>query len=179
MNGEFKLGVSVFILLLILVFSVFILWPKFKEVSGLKNKISQTEKYLESTKQYLEELEEKSKQIEENKEKILKLNQILPEKENLPHLFSFIRKLATESGLLLTNVSFAQTLPPEGSGENLPLKEIQINLELKGNYPSFKNFISQIEKSARLFEPLRISLTKTEKEKDVLEIKIDLKIFSL
>lgn len=63
--------------------------------------------------------------------------------------------------------------------ESRLVKETNVSVELIGLYPSFNNFISSVEKSARLIDVVKISIFPSQNEGgDILTFDIDLKIYS-
>jgi len=58
------------------------------------------------------------------------------------------------------------------------VKETTVDLFLTGFYPSFKNFLIDIEKSARLIEIERISIDFIEEEDGIFNFNLILKVYS-
>ena len=74
----------------------------------------------------------------------------------------------------------------EAQEERIQLQEVSIKCSLSGSYPGFKNFLSALQKSARLFEVESISFSsaqekeeKKEKEaEEMLDFDLEIKAYS-
>jgi Tfp pilus assembly protein PilO len=78
----------------------------------------------------------------------------------LPELLNFFQKTASQSGLILEEVSPIEA----SSGEEKDIKTTRVNITLKGYYFDFKNFLLIVEKSARLIEIENIYFSSDELE---------------
>jgi Tfp pilus assembly protein PilO len=120
-------------------------------------------KNLENYYQQLREIFEKLKNYQDS---LSKIDFALPENPSIPEFFNFIQKLASLSGLSLSKIDSSLISEEE-------LKEWKINLSLKGDYNSFKNFLSSLEKSARFIEIDKISFSG---ENGIFDFNLELKI---
>ncbi len=139
---------------LTLILGVWFLWPKFQDLREVQKNIKEKEEQLQSNEEYFSNLKEIKISLEDYQGKLSKINSALPDDPSLPSLFNFLQKASSQSGLTLKGISpFAIS-----SSEEFPtLKEIQFGLKIIGSYSSFKNFLSTLEKSARLIEVENIS----------------------
>ncbi len=169
--------ISFFLLLLSVLFWTFLIFPKKEKVSVLRVSLLEKEKELESQKEYLEKLNQTLKKLNQYKEEMAKIEAAIPDSPDIPQTLHLIQTLATQSGLLLKSVSFSELKKSEETFEGSKLKEWQIKTTLVGDYESFKNFLSAIEKSARLIETENISLA-VEGEKNQLNFSVEFKIKS-
>ena len=142
--------------LIVIAAAVFVLWPGFQELKAVRADIERGGGELQSQREYLQMLDEIKAELEENKEEIAKVNTTLPVNSSLPSLFNFLQKTSSESGLILTEIS---PFTISSSKEFANLKEAIFSVEVSGSYSSLKNFISTLEKSARLIEVESISLS--------------------
>jgi len=100
-----------------------------------------------------------------------KIDSALPDTPELPALFDFLQKSASQSGLVLKGLEATSgTQAEEG------LRETRLNLLLIGSYTSFKNFLSVLEYSSRLIETE--SLTFSSSEAGLINAKIRIKVNS-
>ncbi|MDP3995983.1 MAG: type 4a pilus biogenesis protein PilO [bacterium] len=150
---------TVMFFLIVIAVSFFVLWPNFQELKVARADIEKKEAELESRREYLQTLEEIKTELEKNKEGLSKINTALPSDPSVPSLFNYLQKVASESGLILAEISPFTVFP---SGVSSDLREITFNVKISGSYSSAKNFISTLEKSARLIEIESISLFPTE-----------------
>ena len=69
-------------------------------------------------------------------------------------VFKFIDNVGSQNGLILKEIAVDKV----NSSKSIPrLKETHINFVVSGSYPSFKNFLSVLEKSARIIQIESIS----------------------
>ena len=126
---------------------IFLIFPKYQNLNSLKKEIFEKEDELSSQEKYFETLQETSEELKKYEDSLSKVDTALPQNPSLPELLNFIQKTSSQSGLSLKGISPAVTSPLEGE-----IKETRINFLLVGSYPDFKNFLSILEKSARLID---------------------------
>jgi Tfp pilus assembly protein PilO len=166
-----KLISYISLILFSLLFSYFFLWPKYIQFSDLKRAISELEKVLNSYQEYFKEIEDIFVKIKEKENEISKIKQALPLDPQIAETFNFLQKTASETGLLLKDVSFSV----QKSEKESELGELKIQLQLSGTYPALKNFLAKVEKSARLIELENLSFSGEGKE--IFDFKLSLKTF--
>ena len=143
---------------ILLIFTL--LFPKYRTLDYLKKEILSKDTELQSQEENLQYLLEISRAIKEREESISKIESALPNKPSLPELLNFFQKAASQSGLILEEVSPSLT----SSGEEEEIRTTLVSFALKGNYSDFKNFLSIVEKSARLIKVNTISFSYPEEE---------------
>jgi Tfp pilus assembly protein PilO len=144
-----------FILISVLLFFLYIS-PKRTSLSVLNSQLLQKRQEFETLERYFQEISKTSEKLKNYQEEISKIDSALPEDPSIPSFFNFLQKSSSQSGLLLENIG-SVSVKEEGK-----LKKWTTNLRLKGDYPSFKNFISILERSARLIRIEKISLSSEE-----------------
>ena len=150
-----------FLMTALVIFSIFI-WPEYQRIKSLETKIEEINYQIKNQEDYLSYLKDIDKKIkEEYSVKISLIDYALPEDPNLPLLYDFMFKTCSQNGLILTSISNDVSEPKdEETGKT------SLGLELSGTYSSFKDFISALENSARIFEIESISFSSPE-EKDL------------
>jgi len=162
-------------LLLSFLLIFFFVWPKFQELSSLKEKISVKRSELQSQEKYFQELEKTSEELKKYETSLSNIDSALPQNPLLPELLNFLQKASSQSGLSLKSISS----PSTASGEAEKIKETRISLVLVGSYSDFKNFLSVLEKSARLIEVENLSFfIKEIKEKGPIDFNLATKVYS-
>lgn len=158
-----------------LLFFLFIL-PKSQSLFFLIKEISQKESSLSIQQEYFQELQKTSEELKKYEETFLKIDLALPPEPylSLAELLNFLQKSSSQSGLSLKKISSVSVSPKED------LKESKIELILNGSYPSFKNFLSVLEKSARLIKIERISFSVPERreEDETFDFNLTIKVYS-
>lgn len=165
---KIEVYLSIFLFLISFFVILVLVFPKYQSLPILKNDVLQKKSEYENLENYHQQLREISEKLENYKEPLSKIDFALPENPSLPEFFNFIQNLTSLSGLSLEEIG--STLM---GGERL--KEWKIILNLKGDYPAFKNFLSSLEKSARLIEIDKISFSSL-KEKELFNFNLEIKI---
>lgn len=142
--------------LVVILLAVLVLWPKFQELEIVRGNIEEKKAELQAKEEYVLRLDELKVKLKEHQEEISKINTALPVNPSLPSLFNFLQKASSESGLILTEIS---PFTISSSEDFANLKEAIFSIKVSGSYSSLKNFISILEKSARLIEVENLSLS--------------------
>lgn len=151
-----------------------IIWPRFQALEKIQVSVQYASKELQYQEQYFSQLAEIQENLKDNEEDLAIIDSALPDDPSLASLFNFLQKAGSQSGLVMKNISpFIVVSSPK----NPALKTIQFNLEMSGSYSSFKEFLSVIEKSARMIEVENISFI-SPKEKDIFNFNLRIKVYS-
>jgi len=174
--------VSLFIVLIV---GWLFLWPQFQDLQSLRQEIKDKQAELQTTNEYFLNLAKAKQQLQKySPEDLAKLEAALPKNPSiyLPALFNYLQTTASQTGLTFKEIS---SVTISQSKERPSLREVVFNVQLVGSYASLKNWLSQINKSARIIEVENISFafekTSAEKTKETPEsftFKIKLKTFS-
>jgi len=152
----------------------FLVFPKYQTLNVLKKEVFEKEEELSSQEKYFETLKETSEELKKYEVPLSKVDAALPKNPSLPELLNFIQKASSQSGLSLKGISPAVTTPLE-KGE---IKETRINFLLVGSYSDFKNFLSILEKSARLIDIENISFALPKEKEGLFNFNITIKVYS-
>ena len=155
---------------LLLIF--FFLVPKYKDFAFIKQETTKTSTELQSHQEYFKQLQGLAEKITLNSQNFLTIKAALPEKSSLTEIFGFFQKTASFSGLVLENISSDSSFSTEKKNINIT----RINLALEGSYASLKNFLSVIEKSARLIDVDSISFSSPKE--GLFDFDVEVKIHS-
>jgi Tfp pilus assembly protein PilO len=156
---------------LLLIFTL--VFPRYRALDYLKKEILGKEAELHSQEEHLQHLLEVSKGIQEREESISKIDSAIPKEASLPELLNFFQKTASQSGLILEEVSPIEA----SSGEEKDIKTTRVNITLKGYYFDFKNFLLIVEKSARLIEIENIYFS-SDKLEELFTFKLSARVHS-
>lgn len=155
--------------LLSIVFVLILLWPKYQDFQILREKIERRETDLETQTAYFENLQKISTELKNYQSQLSKIDSALPKNLSLPEILNFLQYNASQSGLSFKKIGSVATVGFQSeetglvSEEITLIKETTINLGFSGDYFSFKNFLSVLEGSARLFDFENIIFSLTEK----------------
>lgn len=159
-------------LIISLLFIFFFLVPKYKDFVFIKQENTKILAELQSHQEYFEQLQGITEKIILNSQNLLTMEVALPEKSSLTKIFGFFQKTASFSGLVLEDISSESGFLAERKN----IKVTRIKLSLGGSYASLKNFLSVIEKSARLIEIDNISFSSPTKES--FDFNVEIKVHS-
>lgn len=150
------------------------IWPKYQELKFLEQRNKEKRTEIETKEKYIQGLKKMAEELKNYQVQLAKIDSALPSEPGLAALFNFFQKVSSQQGLVLTQVSpfLFQTHP-----EIKNLKETEVSVAFSGSYPSFKNFLSVLEKSARLIEVESISFLTQEKE-GLLNFDLKIKVYS-
>ena len=169
-NYPLIIAISLF---LSLALGIGLVLPKYQELRALEEKIRDKKMEIASQEEYFSDLQKISEQLKEYQVPLAKIGQALPQNPSLPQLLDFFQKTGSQSGLVLKGISPAFTVPVEGiSG----VRQTSLSLALEGSYPSFKDFLSILENSARLIELENISFSSPKEGPFTFNIRI--KVYS-
>lgn len=167
---------------------IVLVWPGYKELREKQIDIQSKQTDLRNLEKYITRLQEISDMIAASSADLSKIDSALPKSSNLANLLGFVEKSASENGLILESAEIFPTVlakdfqAPENKNKNLTQKkegiqETSLGLKLSGSYSSFKTFLSDLEKSARLIEVTSISFSsKTPGKPSTANLKI--KVYS-
>jgi Tfp pilus assembly protein PilO len=150
-------------------------WPKYQEYLKIAKNLENKQNFFQNQSRYYKEIEDTFRKLEEKKEIVDKIESALPKKLDSSSLLNYLHKTTRINGLLLQEIRIS------GAGS---LKEIErikkhkITLTLVGSYASFKNFLQELEQSARLFEIERISFLSPQKEEAIYNFELQLMVYS-
>jgi len=134
--------------------------PKFQQFNEVRKNIGEKRSEITYSQEYYSKLVEVDAGLKKYSAELSQIDSALPNDSFLPSLFNYLQKATAQSGLVLKD---AGSFNISVSGNNPKIKDITLGLEVSGPYSSFKNFLSTLEKSARLFETESISFTSSEK----------------
>jgi Tfp pilus assembly protein PilO len=151
-----KLMLVIFLIVVNLLLIFFLVVPKYTEFMSLRQKLGERQAEFDGKYNYYAEVSQKARELQANKEAIDKIDSALPTNVSFGDLVYFLQKKSAEDGLVIKNFQLVKStvINPQSN-----IKEIIISLNLLGSYSAFKNFISSLEKSARLFELPNISFS--------------------
>jgi Tfp pilus assembly protein PilO len=133
-----------------------VLLPKYQRFELSQTGIEKKDIELQYKEEKISQLRTISGELKENQESLSKILTALPTTPSVPSLFNFLQRTSSETGLVLESIDLSGIVPLEESSE---LKAIQIKLQVVGSYSAFKDFLSALENSARIFEVKSISFS--------------------
>ena len=166
-----RLNIIIICFLSTIVLGAFLLYPKYQNFVVFEKQIKAKENELQSKQEYLSNLSENSEQLKKYQEKLLVIDAALPSTFSLPSLFNLLQKIASQNGLIVKDMNSSYVTNPE------EIQEVRVDLKIVGLYSSFKNFISVLEKSARMIEIESFSFS-TPQEGEIFDFILTMKTYS-
>jgi len=164
------------------IFLIYFLLPIYSDFKKIEKEIKEKEDLVQKKEFYLSNLKKISEFLEKEKETLEKIKTALPLQLSVANLLIFFEKKALESGLFLESISINLSKDQAPSPEEkiqLRKKTTLFSLKLSGSLFSLENFLREIERSARMIEVERISLSISGGSKgEILETSLLLKVYS-
>ncbi len=152
---------SPFILLIIIGLFWGLISPTLKQIQIKQEEIQVKETELQELTAHIQNLRSLFRELEELREPLSKLEQALPDAPNLEQIFVIIQKLSAQNGLLLESIAPGSAVKIR---EEKNILGLPIHLTLSGSYQDFKNFLLDLEKSARFFNVKKIAFSSPKDE---------------
>ena len=170
-----KPAINIVFVALALIFGIIFIVPKYQELDRLWQNIERKEEEVAKRKEYLQGLRNTAEELKNYSEQLDKINFALPPEPDLPALFDFLQKAASQSGLFLKSISHSAPQPPSEIGG---VEETSVSLKISGSYSSLKEFVSNyLEVTSRLIEMESISFS-SDPEEGPREFDLTIKIHS-
>jgi len=152
-------GINLFLCLIIAIGFVV---PQAQTLKASKQDLVQKQADLQDRKDYFEKIKSLSQELDKRSGAMEKINSSLPlDDYSLPSVMDFLQKAASQSQVVIQKMEPGQS---QLVLESPQVKKKTINLTVSGSYPSFKNFVSLVEKNARLIEAESLSFSFPTKE---------------
>ncbi|MGB2762345.1 MAG: type 4a pilus biogenesis protein PilO [Minisyncoccales bacterium] len=150
--------------LIVILLAFFVLLPKYEELDAKDSKLEGRKADLEKINDYFDNLVFQNEKLAEYEQEMAKIDSALPDKPAMPSVFNFIQNTAGENGVSLTSATLSSSRrttqkAKAGEIETSDIKEDMFSITVAGSYSSFKNFLSVLEKSARLIDVEQLSFS--------------------
>jgi len=150
-----KTTITLIIFAIALGITALLIWPKYQEVAVFKLRAEEARENLQLKEQYFLSLKDAAQELERYEPELSKIDSAFPSEPSLPSLFKFLQETSSQNGLILKSIgTFSTSVHPEKPGP----EETRFDIGVSGSYPSFKNFLLEIEKSGRLIEVESVSI---------------------
>jgi len=182
-----RLIIIIVFFLLILLIGLFLLWPKYQELTNAQAKIEGKKIELQYLQDYFSKLNQLSQKLKKYEVQLSKIDFALPSDSSLTllSLVDFLQKASSQNDLIFQNLgSFSVTSPKLSTTPLNPLeaefpsniKKLHISFEIAGPYSALKNFLNTLEKSAKIIEVENVSFSS--REETLLSLNLSIKTYS-
>jgi len=159
-------------LAVIILFWLGYIWPKVEQMEGIRKEIASETEVLSQKRDYIANLKKIEADLAMYSEEISKIDSSLPPNPDIPSLFQYVQEISSQSGMIVGNLgSYSISEAKDGT-----TREINFSIQADGSYADFKNFLSVLERSARLFWIENFSFASGDKKS--FSFNIGLKTFS-
>jgi Tfp pilus assembly protein PilO len=141
-------------------------YPSFISYFQKRGDLEQRKTELDYSQEYFSKLKKMERELEEYSEETGKIEKALPEYFSVPAFFANMQKLASQGGLILNSIS-GKAITSGGS-----LQTHSYGLSLSGTYSNFNNYLSILEKSAKLIEIKSFSFSSPEEEEETTNFNL-------
>ncbi len=171
---KLTLTISVVSCFIVVIMVALILWPRFDELKTTQKDVEEKKAEFQMEDEYASELNKIKGELEQYESSVSKTSSALPADPSLPSLFNFLQQSSSQSGLVLKTINPFSI----SDSKNLPnLRETTFSLGVAGSYSAFKNFLSTLEKSARMIEIESISFSSPTEE-ELFDFNLQIKVYS-
>jgi Tfp pilus assembly protein PilO len=151
---------TIFFILASFFLFLFFLFPHFQNFFILQSELKFEKKLLKAKEDYFKNIQNLLSELKTYQNELDKIDVALPKDPFLPETLNLLEKKCREKGLDLKKISSSPSL--EKKEKEGSLEETTVELSLYGNYRLFKDFLSELEKSARFIEVEKISLSPSK-----------------
>jgi len=141
-----------------------LVYPTYQVLTLSSVLVEEKEKEFGAQNLLVQELTRLKTQYNQAEQGVVKVSSLLPvfHKKSIPELFIVLEGVASLNGVLLETVSFGQINNKSDSGTELGYQKINVDISLKGDYKSFKNFTRAIELSEHLMDIKQIAFSSVQ-----------------
>lgn len=169
-------SLSVTVIATLAIFLVFVLpLPGFKTWQLLGQEIGIRQNALNEKQVTLERIRNLEKIFKENGDMFAKLDNIVPQTNQLPEIISALSTIAGQSGLAIESLGFTQASPQT----EMHARILRITGKFSGNYEAYRNFAALLEQNTRLFDVIESTITRPQAGSEFLNISILLQAYAL
>lgn len=168
------------IFILICLISAFVIgatlvWPKYQDYIDAAQKLENKKNFIANKAEYYNQLEELYAQLLGKEEVLKKVDAVIPNKVEFSSIINYLQTIGEENGLTVKNIDVRNVL---NFGKIERVKENHFFVKAVGTYSSFRNFLSKLEKSSRLFGVEQITFTAPKESNGLFDFDMELKVYS-
>jgi len=137
--------VPVLLLLAVVAGGVFLVWPKYQEFQKLRTELKIAKDDLKQKEDYIANLSSVDVELESYRGAVDKINSSFADDMSTPVIMNYLQKTVAENGLVLKGITEEGSSASAAAGSSF-------SLSVSGSYGAFKNLISSLYLSAKIFE---------------------------
>jgi Tfp pilus assembly protein PilO len=133
------------------------LMPAYKTLQATRHSLDERKILLADMLSARENIRKLNDDYKSNEATIALVLLALPKQKQYDYLTESFQAAAQESGMDLASLSIAEAEKGTGDYQAIPIKA-----ELSGSYPDFLSFLEALEHSLRLYDIIKVDITKSE-----------------
>ena len=152
------------------------IWPKYQDLRIERTNEAVKSADLANRKAYFADLAEIDAKLQEYESQLSIIDKAIPEEISTPDFFDLIQREVSQSGLVLKDLGTISSGP---SSIYPNLVKNTLNISVSGPYNVFKNFISSLEKSARIIGIEKMSFSSPDRKDSPFTATLLINFYSL
>lgn len=140
-------------------FYLFLLRPKFNQISAVREQIVQAEQEEQDLLQDIARLEQVQQDAPQTRARLARVSDLLPSTPELPGFIRLVQGAANAEGIDLKSIAPS---PPSPVDDQLEM--ITVSLLVEGSFFQTEAFLARLENLKRLVEVTSIAISPTEGE---------------
>jgi type IV pilus assembly protein PilO len=147
---------GVIALVVVLLFFMVILKPKFSQISKVREEIATEQQEKQTLEIKLRQLRQSQRNQVETQAQLAELNRALPSVPDLPALIRQLQAVASNSGMDLVSIAPS---PPTEVTDSTGVQTVNVNVQVTGGFFRLESFMTRLEDLPRVVEVTSISVS--------------------
>jgi Tfp pilus assembly protein PilO len=165
----------IIIFFIVLSLELLLFLPKYQNFKSSQLAIKETEQEIKQYQNYFSKIEQASEELKKYSDALSKIDSALPPEPTLIPVYYFLQKNSSQSGLVFKEIGAVKTIALE---EKPVIQKHTFPVSFSGSYFALKNFLSVLEKSARLFEIESISFSSPREKEESFIFNLTISLHS-
>lgn len=153
-----------------IIVGVVLVYPKYQVLQNSQKRVAEKEKEYTSQLNLIREISEVTTQYKKLESELALVGDLLPQftSKGMPELFTEFEKITSESGVLLSGISFQDALAKAGSDKS-NYKVLNASISAIGSYDALRSLIKTIEQNKHLMDITSLSISPPSVSEDSSE----------
>ena len=141
-------------------------YPKYQVLQSSQNKWREKKEYA-SQLNLIREISEVTTQYKKLESELALVSDLLPQftSKSVPELFTEFEKITSESGILLSSISF-QSAPTKVGSDKSSYKSVNASISAIGSYDALRSLVRTIEQNKHLMDIASLSISPPSVSED-------------
>ena len=160
MQADRPISIAV-ILFASLMIAFFLVTPEYNKFKNLRADLGQKMAEFKAQHDYYASVDRAYFDLQSRKDDVSKIDDALSQNPAIGQLVYALQKYAGDSGMIVKNLSLSKASSNSDKQLSSKVKDIVFSMDLSGSYSALGNFISTLERSAKIFEVINISFSSS------------------